>query len=150
MRRHTRNKATRAGGGKSYSAANCWEAYPEAVGSVFERKYRRAVAEGAAATFEDYWTPSDRWVSVSAYPLEDRGLAIYSRGITQHKRVEQALPASEERFRRYFELGLIRMAITSTEKGCIEVNDEISKILGYERKDMAGDDPSRRPSGRCY
>jgi len=50
---------------------------------------------------------------------------------------EKALrAASEERFRRYFELGLIGMAITSPEKGCLEVNDELCRILGYERGEL--------------
>jgi PAS domain S-box-containing protein len=43
---------------------------------------------------------------------------------------------SEERFRSYFELGLIGMAITSPDKGVLEVNDEICKILGYEREEL--------------
>ncbi|HLQ78195.1 MAG TPA: PAS domain S-box protein, partial [Terriglobia bacterium] len=42
----------------------------------------------------------------------------------------------EALFREYFELGLIGMAITSPEKGCIEVNDEICRILGYERHEL--------------
>jgi PAS domain S-box-containing protein len=58
------------------------------------------------------------------------------RSTSQSQNVEQALRASEERFRRYFELGLIGMAITSPAKGCIEVNDEICKILGYERDEL--------------
>ncbi|HEX3561084.1 MAG TPA: PAS domain S-box protein [Pyrinomonadaceae bacterium] len=49
---------------------------------------------------------------------------------------EEALRESEGRFRRYFELGLIGMAITSPTKGIIEVNDEIYKILGYERAEL--------------
>jgi PAS domain S-box-containing protein len=47
-----------------------------------------------------------------------------------------ALQASEERFRRYFELGLIGMAITSPTQDCLEVNDEMCKILGYERHEL--------------
>jgi PAS domain S-box-containing protein len=45
-------------------------------------------------------------------------------------------PASEERFRRYFDLGLIGMATTSPTKGCLEVNDELCRILGYERSEL--------------
>jgi PAS domain S-box-containing protein len=48
----------------------------------------------------------------------------------------QALRASEERFRSYFELGLIGMTITSPTKGWVEVNDEICRILGYERSEL--------------
>jgi PAS domain S-box-containing protein len=52
------------------------------------------------------------------------------------KRAEETLRASEGRFRSYFELGLIGMAITSPDKGCIEVNDELCRILGYERSEL--------------
>jgi PAS domain S-box-containing protein len=49
---------------------------------------------------------------------------------------EQELRAGEARFRRYFELGLIGMAITSPTKGMVEVNDHICEILGYERDEL--------------
>jgi PAS domain S-box-containing protein len=42
----------------------------------------------------------------------------------------------EKRFRHYFELGLIGMAITSPSKGMLEVNDELCRILGYERSEL--------------
>ena len=67
---------------------------------------------------------------------EPRQIVSATLDITERKRVEQALRASDERFRRYFELGLIGMAITSPAKGCIEFNDEICKILGYERDEL--------------
>ncbi|MFN8493194.1 MAG: PAS domain S-box protein [Caldilineaceae bacterium] len=56
--------------------------------------------------------------------------------ITERKRVEDALRASEERFRRYFALGLIGMAITSPTKGLLEINDQLCAILGYERHEL--------------
>jgi PAS domain S-box-containing protein len=49
---------------------------------------------------------------------------------------EQALQASEERFRGYFEMGLIGMAITSPTKGVQEVNDRLCEILGYTRTEL--------------
>jgi PAS domain S-box-containing protein len=56
--------------------------------------------------------------------------------VTDRKKTELALRQSEERFRRYFELGLIGMAITSPTKGILEVNDELCRILGYERVEL--------------
>jgi PAS domain S-box-containing protein len=58
------------------------------------------------------------------------------RDITERKRTENALRESEERFRSYFELGLIGMAISSPAKGWIEVNDHLCRILGYERSEL--------------
>ena len=43
---------------------------------------------------------------------------------------------SDLTFRRYFDLGLIGMAITSPTKGIIEVNDELCRIIGYERREL--------------
>lgn len=54
----------------------------------------------------------------------------------ERQHAEDALRTSEERFRRYFELGLIGMAFTSPTKGIIEVNDELCRILGYSREEL--------------
>jgi PAS domain S-box-containing protein len=56
--------------------------------------------------------------------------------ITERKKAGKALWECAEGFRRCFELGLIGMAITSPTKGCLEVNDEICRILGYEREEL--------------
>jgi PAS domain S-box-containing protein len=58
------------------------------------------------------------------------------RNLAERKKASEALRESEERFRNYFELGLIGMAVTSPAKGLIEVNDEICRILGYERGEL--------------
>lgn len=42
------------------------------------------------------------------------------------------LRSSEERFRNYFNLGLIGGALTSPDQTILEVNDELCRILGYE------------------
>jgi PAS domain S-box-containing protein len=58
--------------------------------------------------------------------------------ITEHKAAEVTWRDHERRFKTYFELGLIGMAITSPIKGILEVNDEICKMLGYERDELLG------------
>lgn len=54
----------------------------------------------------------------------------------QRRKAEEALRQSDVPFRRYFDLGLIGMAITSPTKGIIEVNDELCRILGYGRNEL--------------
>jgi PAS domain S-box-containing protein len=82
----------------------------------------------------------ERDLFISYFPVEgpdgiDRIVCVL-RDITERKRAEETLRASEARFRSYFELGLIGMAITSPTKGILEVNDELCRILGYDRSEL--------------
>jgi PAS domain S-box-containing protein len=112
------------------------EAFPDLAGTIFDREFRRAVTENISVSVDGYYSATNRWLSVGAYPSGDGGLTLYARNVTERKKFEEALLASEERFRGYFELGLIGMAITSPTKGCVEVNDELCRILGYGRSEL--------------
>src|ERR1700730_9137015 len=102
-----------------------------ADGEIFEFQFRIRHRDGR-------W----RWLATRVMPFlrseegDVRQVVAATLDVTAWKQAEKALAASEERFRRCFELGLIGMAITSPEKGCIEVNDETCKILGYERSEL--------------
>jgi PAS domain S-box-containing protein len=94
---------------------------------------------GEPANFENQVEELQRWYDVYGWRVgepQERKVAILFSDITERKHSEEALRASEERFRRYFDLGLIGMAITSPDKGCLEVNDELCRILGYDRNEL--------------
>lgn len=86
---------------------------------------------------EDSFTGVDgrtEWVRWEVLPWHDEagsigGLVIFTEVITGKRR-------SEERFRRYFELPLVGMAITSPTKSWLEVNDHLCNQLGYERAEL--------------
>ncbi|HEX8247123.1 MAG TPA: PAS domain S-box protein [Pyrinomonadaceae bacterium] len=67
---------------------------------------------------------------------EPRQIISATFDVTERKETEEKLIDNEKLFRSYFELGLIGMAISSPTKGCLAVNDEFCKILGYERDEM--------------
>lgn len=58
--------------------------------------------------------------------------------IAERKQAERWLLESEERFRGYFELGLVGMAITSPNKTWIEVNPRFCEMLGYSEDELLG------------
>ncbi|HEX3844813.1 MAG TPA: PAS domain-containing protein [Steroidobacteraceae bacterium] len=67
--------------------------------------------------------------------------ALYSRhaaSVIERERSWQTLRASEERLRRYFDLGLIGTAVITPAKQILEANDELCRILGYDRHEMVG------------
>ena len=111
---------------RSELLGNCvWDEFPSVVGTEVERQLRRAAAEQVVCEFEGHHAGWGRWYENRAFPMPEGGIAVYFRDITERRRAEAALRMSEARFRSYFELGLIGMAITSPTKGCLEVNDEI-------------------------
>jgi PAS domain S-box-containing protein len=75
-----------------------WEAFPDAVGTAFDREYHRSMEEQTTVEFEGFYPPLDVWIEARAYPAPD-GLSVYLRDITDRKRAEQALRESEERYR---------------------------------------------------
>lgn len=76
-----------------------WAEFPAAIGSEFERAYRRARSTGHTVSFEAYYpAPLDKWFRVRAYPSDD-GLAVYFVDITAPRAADRLLRDSEERHR---------------------------------------------------
>ena len=73
---------------------NYWKEYPEAKGTPFAEAYIRARETQTPIQFENYYAPWDRWFENRIYPSKD-GLAIFFTEITERKRAEIQLHASE-------------------------------------------------------
>src|SRR5579871_445660 len=124
--------------------------FPPSIHHIVRERIRKTVVDKEPAlTVEQTFLKLDGNpvpADVSAVPFiyqDKHGALVFARDTTKRKQFEAALEAgrkalaqSEERFRRYFELGLIGMAITSPSKGILEVNDEICRTLGYARSDL--------------
>ena len=72
-----------------------WEAFPLAVGSELERRYRQAMEERHPLAFEAYGPTVQRWVDVRVQPVDD-GLVIYSRDITARRQAEEQAERDRE------------------------------------------------------
>ena len=81
------------------------------------------------------------WVSTSKMPLLDaqqevRGvLGIYD-DITERISAEQALMNANEALIGHFNMGMVGMCVTSPEKGWIEVNEHLCRMLGYTKEEL--------------
>ncbi|MDD3814767.1 MAG: PAS domain S-box protein [Desulfocapsaceae bacterium] len=71
------------------------------------------------------------------YPLATTLLGMLMVSRLRRERDARKLEASEERMRLFFERQIVGMAITSPEKGWLQVNDELCRMLGYSREELA-------------
>ena len=83
------------------------------------------------------------FLSFNAIVLRDpSGKIIGATGtatdITKRKIAEAALSKSEERFKRFFELPLIGVGVSSADRRWIDVNPRFCEMLGYKREELIG------------
>jgi PAS domain S-box-containing protein len=58
------------------------------------------------------------------------------REVADRRQAEQWLLESEQRFRGYFEQGLVGMAILSADREWVEVNERLCRMLGYTEDEL--------------
>ena len=68
-----------------------WEAFPDLVGSGFEREMRLAAETRQPRTFVAYRAAAGSWSEVHCYPLPDGGIVAIWTDATARKRAEEAL-----------------------------------------------------------
>jgi hypothetical protein len=87
------------------------------------------------------------WALLLLYPLATMLLCLIFRNYEQQLGDREALQAAQnaviaeerasmERFHAYFDHSIVGLAITSLEKGWIEVNDALCATLGYTRDEL--------------
>jgi len=131
-------------------ASECWSEVWHIIGPLIERSFRYSevtLTDDLPLKINRRGFPEEiHWI-IAFSPIPDATMPNQIGGVlgtvneitekvAAERGVADALQASEERFRRYFDLGLVGMAITSPTKNCLEVNDELCHILGYERSEL--------------
>jgi len=85
-----------------------------------------------SAHFLRFTTPAAR--TLQCFDLYSR----HAASVIGRERSWQTLRVSQERLRRYFDRALIGVAVITPAKQILEANDELCRILGYERHEIVG------------
>ncbi|KAM3101013.1 PAS domain-containing protein [Phormidesmis sp. 146-12] len=115
---------------------NVWEAFPEAIGSLFDYEYHRAVAQEVTVSFEAFYPPLDCWFAVRAYPIAS-GLAVYFQNITDQKVAEASLQRQKQTaYQRLAEIDAIYatapigLCFVDPDLRFVRINDRLAEING--------------------
>lgn len=116
---------------------NLWDAFPEAVGSPFEEKYKTAMEEGTTVEFVEYYPPLDRWFEVKAFPYEG-GLSIYFDDVTDRLQAEEGLRRERALVEAIMDTSVTALVIVDGDGSISFANDPASDILGLDGSELAG------------
>ncbi len=117
---------------------NCiWDEFPEAVGTVFDTEYHRAVSKQIAVSFETFYPPLSAWFEVRAYPSTN-GLSVHFRDITERKRAEDDLREGEERYRLLLESIPDAVWVGDEAGNTVFISGSIERICGYKPEEFYG------------
>ena len=118
-----------------------WTEYPEGVGQPFHLAYEKAMKEQIPIVIEDHYAPWDRWFENRIYPSADT-LCILFTEITERKRIEEALRASEARLQAAIDAGDIGLWDWDLVSGKIIWLGHHDKLFGFASGEFDGTYPS--------
>jgi PAS domain S-box-containing protein len=126
---------------EEFLSMNVFDIDPDARAT--EAKVRRALEHSGFQVFDSYHRRRDGTtfpveVAVSSIQLDRKYYLAVVRDITQRKRAEEALQASEARFRSLFESSPDAILLTDAGGKIIEMNSQVLEVFGYDRAELAG------------
>jgi PAS domain S-box-containing protein len=113
-----------------------WTEFPEGIGQPFYKAYYRAMEEQKYIYLEEYYPPYDLWFENHVYPSPN-GLSIYFRDITENKKAQQRLEASERYFRALIENSSDAIVLMDEKGKIVYLSPSTTRISGYTFEEMA-------------
>lgn len=78
---------------------NFWDVFPQLLGTIYEKNYKEALKNQKTINFQDYFEELNVWLDITLYPSKN-GLSVYYKDISETKKYENALKASNDRFEK--------------------------------------------------
>ncbi len=107
------------------------EAFPDAKDSPPYRHFERVMNERVPVEFEHLYEPWKRWYHVRAYPVQDRGIAVFFQDITARKRAEAQVQT-------LLEVAPDATVTMGPDGRIMRVNLQAERLFGYRRDELLG------------
>jgi PAS domain S-box-containing protein len=112
-----------------------WDVHPQVLGTVFEARYREAMA-GQRSTFEAFYPATQAWFENTLLPAED-GIWLYYRDVTERHRMEGLLRSRNHQQAAVARLGQVAVSTrhldavlnAAVQEAAQALNVEFCKIL---------------------
>ncbi|WP_194756370.1 hybrid sensor histidine kinase/response regulator [Aliidiomarina indica] len=119
-----------------------WEKCPIGYESPFAERYRRAAKAKQKLHFEEYFSPSGKWLEVHVYPSPD-GISVYFSDITKLREERERLKLLDLAVSRLNDIIIITKANPLDEPGpeTVYVNEAFTQVTGYEANEIIGKSP---------
>jgi PAS domain S-box-containing protein len=114
-----------------------WEAFPPAVETVIYDGYHRAMAEGGVTTIDIFYEPLDTWFEGRAYPSPN-GLSVFFQDVTEQKRLERDLRASEAKYRDLVQYlpALVYVQANDEKQTPLYFSPYLEQLTGYRPEEL--------------
>ena len=100
------------------------------------KQFITVVQERRPVSFEHYLPKPDKHLSVSAFPLGGDMFAAIFHDISPRMRSEEALAASESRFRELFARAPMPLGLATLSGKGISLNDRFTEVFGYRLEEV--------------
>lgn len=128
---------------------NCYEVNAD-LPQTWKQAHREGLVGRPTRNDADLWFPADgshHWLYWAVVPWRHPngridGVIIYAEDITRRKQVEQALRASEEQFRAFFNTQALGTAMVLLDGNFLRVNQTLCQMTGYREEELLAMGPS--------
>jgi len=112
-----------------------WDIHPFYTEVHFYTYYYQAFKEKRKVQFEEYYADLNRWFEVSIFPSKLR-IAVYFKDISERKKAEEKIRASNERFEKVSEATQDAIWEWNIQSDKLYWGIGYSKLFGYKRKEQ--------------
>jgi PAS domain S-box-containing protein len=120
-------------GGRDLRGLTLFEAFPETVGSAFQRHYAESMEGRESTKFEEFYAPLNLWLSVKAYPTAE-GIVVFFQDITEDRRIAHERDEADRRLRQALDAAQLGTWYWERSTDNIDLDERAGQLFRFDPK----------------